>query len=331
MVHPRPMYAVAEGAAIVAAGLTEKVTTVSRDYFIKLVDGREQVIKRGDILPLTEPHTFKTAADGQRLIHFKFFSSDQVREEMDGVYEDDSIGDIWLGLNQSYPRGTEVLVNLELDEKHSGLKMTATLKNDPSERVSCTFSRGRSDEKIYKELEETIAELNNQNLTHIGVEETLKLALPVVESTNKIIDPNTGEERSYLRDDASANLKKFQVSMSKERLEAEFLVNECDRVVKLCGSIIPQLQQQRLQKLSQELQDTIDTNNLSKMESKSEDARRELENLPDEVKLISALYQNSPRRSHIAANQPVPTRTATATAIFDFSDTGPVSDRKSVL
>ncbi|MHC5598221.1 MAG: Hsp70 family protein [Nostoc sp.] len=288
VVHPRPMYAVAEGAAIVAAGLTEKVTTVSRDYFIKLVDGNYQVIQRGDILPVTTSHTFKIAADGQRLIHFQFFSPDQVRQDLDGIYEDDSIGDIWLGLNQSYPRGTEVLVNLELDEKNNGLGMTATLKNDPSERVSCTFSRGRSDEKIYKELEETIAELNNQNLTPLGVEEALKLALPVVESTNKIIDPNTGEERGYLRDDASANLKKFQVSMSKERLEAECLANQCDRVVQLCGSIIPQPQQERLQKLSQELEDAINTNNLSKMESKSEDARRELDNLPDEVDIIQA-------------------------------------------
>lgn len=199
VVHPRPMYAVAEGAAIVAAGQTDKVTTVSRDYFIKLVDGKEKVIKRGEILPLTEPHTFKTVADGQQLIHFQLFSPDQVRQDLDGIYEDESIGDIWLGLKQSYPRGTEVLVNLELDEKHSGLKMTATLKNAPSERVSRTFSRGGSDEKIYKELEETIAELNNQNLTPLGVEEALKLALPVVESANKIIDPDTGEQRGYLR------------------------------------------------------------------------------------------------------------------------------------
>ncbi|MBG1257798.1 Hsp70 family protein [Nostoc commune] len=289
VVHPRPMYAVAEGAAIVAAGLTDKVTTVSRDYFIKLVDDREQLIKRGEILPVKTSHTFKTAADGQRLIHVQIFNADQVRQDLDGVYEDESIGNIWLGLKQSYPRGTEVLVKLQLDEKNNDLEMTAILKNDPSETgVSCTFSRGRSDEKIYKELEETIAELNNQNLTHFGVEEALKLALPVVESTNKIIDPDTGEERSYLRDDASANLKIFQVSMSKERLEAESLVNECDRVVKLCGSIIPEPQQERLQKLSQELQDAINTNNLSKMESKSEDARREIDNLPNEVKLIQA-------------------------------------------
>jgi len=224
----------------------------------------------------------KTAADGQRLIHFQFFSPDQVKQDLDGVDGNESIGDIWLGLNQSYPRGTEVLVNLELDEKNSGLEMTATLKNDPSERVSCTFSRGRSDEKIYKELEEAIAELNDQNLTHLGVEEALKLALPVVQLSNQIIDPKTGEERSDLRDRAGANLKKFQVSMSKERLEAEYLINECDRIVKLCDSIIPQPQQERLQKLSQQLQDAIDSNNLSRMESHSEDARRELDNLPDQ-------------------------------------------------
>jgi molecular chaperone DnaK len=39
VVHPRPMYAVAEGAAIVAAKKVNKVGTVSRDYCIRLADG----------------------------------------------------------------------------------------------------------------------------------------------------------------------------------------------------------------------------------------------------------------------------------------------------
>ena len=126
VLHPRPMYAVAEGAAIVAAGLTQKVTTVSRDYFIKLVsDPRYKVISRGDILPVTTSHTFKTVADGQRLIHFKFFSPDQVKEALDGVKADESIGEMWLGLEQHYSQGTEVQVYLELDEKNNRLKTTA--------------------------------------------------------------------------------------------------------------------------------------------------------------------------------------------------------------
>jgi molecular chaperone DnaK len=293
LLHPRPMYAVAEGAAIVAAGQTDKVTTVSRDYYINLLDGQYKVIDRGDILPVIKPHTFKTAVDGQRLIHFKFFSPDE-----DEYYE--SIGDMWLGLNHYHPHGTEILVNLELDEKNGVLGMTATLKNDPSERVSCTFSRGRSDEKIYQELEEAIAELNNQELTDFGVEEALKLALPVVQLSNQIIDSRTGEERIDLRDRAGMNLQKFRVSMSKERLEAEYLVNECDRLVKVCGFIIPQPQQERLQKLSQNLQNAINNNDSSGMESQSEDAERELNNLPDEVKLIQASFA-AIRQAHAVA------------------------------
>lgn len=286
VLHPRPMYAVAEGAAIVASGQTDKVTTVSRDYYIKLVDDNYKVINRNDILPIKTSHTFKTVADGQRLIHFKFVSPDQVRQELDEVYKHESIGDMWLGLNHTYPKGTEILVNLELDEKNSYLKMTATLKNDPSERVSCTFSHGRPDERIYQELEGAIAELNEQDLTQFGVEEALKLAVPVVQSANQIIDPKTEEERIDLRDRARVNLQKLQISMSKECLEAEYLAEECDRIVQICPFLIPEPQQARLQKLNQDLQAAINAHDLSGMESHSEDARRELNNLPDDVQLI---------------------------------------------
>lgn len=303
VVHPRPMYAVAEGAAIVAAGQTDKVTTVSRDYFIKLVDGKDKVINRGDILPVFTSHTFKTAAEGQRLIHFQFFSPDDVREE------DDSIGDIWLGLDQKYPAGTEILVNLELDEKSGVLQMRATLKNDPATSVSCNFSRGRADEKIYKELEAAIAELNNQDLTEIGVEEALKLAVPVVQLANQIIDTRTGEEHSDLRDRAGANLQKFQISMSPARLEAESLVHECDRVLKFCAFMIPQPQQERLQKLIQELENAIGTNNIAKMEFQSEETRRELGNLPDEVQLVQACF--------LAIRQAKPVAPTQANAMLD--------------
>ncbi len=197
VVHPRPMYSVAEGAAIVAAGLTDKVTTVSRDYFIKLESYPQfKVISRGDILPITTVHTFKTVADGQRLIHFEFFSPDQVKEALDRVKADERIGDMWLGLDQYYPQGTEVMVYLELDEKNSDLKITATLKNDLSVKVSCIFSRGRSDERINKELEQTIEDLNALDLTDFGVKEALKLAVPVVQATNQIIDVRTMEENN---------------------------------------------------------------------------------------------------------------------------------------
>ncbi|OKH54076.1 molecular chaperone Hsp70 [Calothrix sp. HK-06] len=288
VVHPRPMYAVAEGAAIVAAGLTDKVTTVSRDYYIELVDDNHKVINRGDILPVTTSHTFRTVVDGQRLIHFRFFSPDFVKQKTDGVKKDEIIGEMWLGLEQKYPAGTEIQVYLELDEKNSDLGITAHLKNDPSVKVSCTFSRGRSDEKIYRELEEAIARLNDQNLTALGVENALTLAIPVVQLANQIIEPITGEERVDLRERAVKNLEKFQVSMSNVRLEADSLIQDSEQIVELCGFLIPQQQQERLEKHCTELKDAVTSNNLYKMESKTQDLRREFENLPDEVKLIDA-------------------------------------------
>ncbi|MBW4598154.1 MAG: Hsp70 family protein [Calothrix sp. FI2-JRJ7] len=288
VVHPRPMYAVAEGAAIVAAGLTDKVTTVSRDYYIELVDDNHKVINRGDILPVTTSHTFRTVVDGQRLIHFRFFSPDFVKHKTDGVEKDEIIGEMWLGLEQKYPAGTEIQVYLELDEKNSDLGITAHLKNDPSVKVSCTFSRGRSDEKIYRELEEAIARLNDQNLTALGVENALILAIPVVQLANQIIEPITGEERVDLRERAVKNLEKFQVSMSNERLEADSLIQDSEQIVDLCGFLIPQQQQERLEKHCTELRDAITSNNLYKMESKTQELRREFENLPNEVKLVDA-------------------------------------------
>ncbi|MFM2061265.1 MAG: hypothetical protein RLZZ507_935 [Cyanobacteriota bacterium] len=289
ILHPRPMYAVAEGAAIVAAGQTDKVTTVSRDYFIQLADGKYKVISQGDILPVTTPvYTFKTVAEGQRLIHFQFFSPDKVKEKLDGVKDDERIGEMWLGLDEKYPAGTEIQVNLELDEQNNDLRMTAALKNDPAVRVSCIFSRGRADEKIYQELEAAIEEINHQHLTAFGVEEALKLAVPVVQSANQIINPITGEERSDFWDIAGENLKTFQMNMSADRLEAESLVTECDRLLKLCDFMLLKPQQEKLQQLTEKLQSAMDNNNLSGMQYHSEEARKELNNLPDEVQVIQA-------------------------------------------
>ncbi|BAZ86597.1 hypothetical protein [Dolichospermum compactum] len=46
------------------------------------------------ILPITVSHTFKTVVEGQGLIHFQFFSPDDVKEDLYGVKNNERIGDI---------------------------------------------------------------------------------------------------------------------------------------------------------------------------------------------------------------------------------------------
>lgn len=195
------------------------------------------------------------------------------------------------------------MVNLELDEKNSGLKSRATLKNDPSVSVSCTFSRGWSDEKNYKELQQTIDDLNAQDLTDVGVKEALKQAVAVVQAANQIIDVRTGEERIDMRDRAQENLKKFKVSMSKERLEAEYLKSECERLFELCGSLIPQPQQEQLQELIRQLEEAIKTNAELAMQSYSKKAQQAISNLPDEVHMLRACFVAISRANAVAPTQ----------------------------
>jgi len=287
VVHPRPMYAVAEGAAIVAAGLADKVSTVSRDYFIELAnEPRYQLIKQGDILPVNTAHTFRTEADGQRLIHFKFSSPDRVSEDLDRLNRDERIGEMWLALDKPYPRGTEVAVTVELDEKNSSLQITAALKNNPAVRVSCSFSRGGVDEEIAREVERTIAELNQAaNLTETGVQAAYEIAGAAISASNQI----RGQENKPQADRvavAQAKLQELKTFASEDRDVAQLFVREFEFLMEHCSFMLPDAQKQRIESLTKQLKEAIAIHNLSAMQKLAEDAERELKNMPEEIQKL---------------------------------------------
>ncbi len=287
VVHPRPMYAVAEGAAIVAAGLPDKVSTVSRDYFIELAnEPRYKLIKQGDILPVNTAHTFRTEAEGQRLIHFKFSSPDRVSEDLDRLNRDERIGEMWLALDKPYPRGTEVAVTVELDEKNSSLQITAALKNNPAVRVSCSFSRGGVDEEIAREVERTIAELNQAaNLTETGVQTAYEIAGAAISASNQI----RGQENKPQADRvavAQAKLQELKTFASEDRDVAQFFVREFEFLMEHCSFMLPDAQKQRIESLTKQLKEAIAIHNLSAMQKLAEDAERELKNLPEEIQKL---------------------------------------------
>lgn len=305
VVHPRPMYAVAEGAAITAAGLIEKVGTVSRDYCIELVeDSRHKLIKQGDILPVQTTHTFRTEADGQSLIHFKFYSPDDVSKR-----GDERIGDMWLALDKAYPKGTEVLVTAELDEKNGSLQTTAILKNDPSVKVSCSLSTGGEDESISRDVEETIKQLNQEgNLTETGVQEVYRIAGETVKAANQVKsqDGNIQQDRVKAAKEKSQELKRFA---DDDYDTAEFFVRYFEFVTDDCGFLLPSNQKERLQTLCKDLKNAIALHRKGEMQKLCEDAKRELENLPDRVRLIlicrdgiARAYQIAPTQARVMAS-----------------------------
>ncbi|WP_310483326.1 Hsp70 family protein [Chamaesiphon sp. VAR_48_metabat_403] len=280
VVHPRPMYAIAEGAAIVAAGLTEKVCTVSRDYYIRLTSGLEKVIARGDTLPFSGMYTFRTISDEQRLVNIAFFNRD------DSSQQDELVGDLWLSLPKSYPTGTEVTVALELDEQTSSLQVSAFLRQDPSVRGSCTFSRGRSDEQLYRQIAEIIEESNQQNLDRAEIQELNRQIAPIVETANQTIDPRTGQERLDLFKKAQAAIAKLRRDSATDRRSAENWANYCDYLVSVYSFLMPPAQIDRLKALSLKLRDALHRNDSSQMEATCEAAAQENQSLPEWLQRI---------------------------------------------
>lgn len=287
VVHPDPMYAVAQGAAIVAAGLPDKVSTVSRDYFIELAnEPRYKLIKQGDILPVNTAHTFRTEAEGQRLIHFKFSSPDRVSEDLDRLNRDERIGEMWLALDKPYPRGTEVAVTVELDEKNSSLQITAALKNNPAVRVSCSFSRGGVDEEIAREVERTIAELNQAaNLTETGVQTAYEIAGAAISASNQIRGQNNKPQADRVAV-AQAKLQELKTFASEDRDVAQLFVREFEFLMEHCSFMLPDAQKQRIESLTKQLKEAIAIHNLSAMQKLAEDAERELKNMPEEIQKL---------------------------------------------
>jgi molecular chaperone DnaK len=313
LVHPRPMYAVAEGAAIVAAGLTEQVSTVSRNYCIELADeSRFILVKQGEILPLMKTHTLRTVADGQRLIHFKFFSPDDVRTQHDRQQHDELIGDMWLVLNAAYPRGTEILLTVELDEQHSAIQIAAILKNDPSVRESCSFSRGGVDEKISLEVESLIEEINEEwNLTNHGVAEVNRLAGDIIKSVNQIKDGNLAQRQDRL-EAAQSKLQELKLFASKDLTWVELLLNELRFVLDYCQHDLHEQQIERIEEIIGRLERILATQNLSGVDSCLAEGRQERDNLPDLVKAV--LYC---RNGISQADTIAPTHTRSMRVKFD--------------
>jgi molecular chaperone DnaK len=291
VLHPRPMYAVAEGAAIVAAGLAEKVGTVSRDYYIKLADGDHKIISRSDVLPVCTSQIFRTVADGQSLIRLELFNRDDERQIME------PIGKMWLPIATTHPKGTEILVTLELDEQMSDLKIMAVLKNDPTVKVSSLFSRGGIDEKINDAIDTLIQEVNTRNLANSIVDDIRQQVSRLMTITNCMMDPETGTVREDLKEQAQEKLQHLENAVSEDYLWANHWMYECRYMADTYHFVIHPAQQERLRHISTNLLNAVNAKNVSGLQKLNAEAQQEYELLPEIAQQIQACRRAIDRAS----------------------------------
>ena len=227
--------------------------------------------------------------DGQRLIHFKFFSPDDVRTQRETPGQkqqyDELIGEMWLVLNSAYPKDTEVLLTIELDEQHSSIQITAILKNDPSVRESCSFSRGGIDEKISHQVAAQLQELKQLDLTTYGVAEANRLVGDIMKSVNQIKDGNVAQRQDRL-EEAQSKLRELEVFASKDLTTASFLLSDFQLVIGNCSQHLHDQQVSIIEEIIDRLQQILTTQNIAAIESCLTEGTRERDNLPDLIKMV---------------------------------------------
>ena len=232
LVHPRPMLAIAEGAAVLAhrlsetyecpacgqtvaqtdptcgacqfdlatnlakTGVVDIVHTVSHDYYLALEDGNGyRLVEQNTPLPLKTQAAFKLIHAEQRLAHFKFYNM------VNDVQE--SIGDLWLSFDLTETDVAEdqvqdVLLDFEIDENNL-ITVAAALKELPDVNVSRTLSRGNVDEKLFLDLEESIARVNRDKHDYYVVYDFRQRVIGIAKEINQVVNPETGEANDAIR------------------------------------------------------------------------------------------------------------------------------------
>ena len=230
LVHERPMLAIAEGAAILShrladayecpvcgkevsqseescpkcgfdlikhtieQGVLDIVHTSAHDYYLYLENGRRHLfVEKNMPLPYETTETFALVHPEQRLVHMKFFNV--VNEQ------DESIGDLWLGIEKSELDGENgkvkqegplhVEITLRIDENNL-IEVDAAIKELREVRVSKTLSRGKADEKLLIDLEETISEANEKGYSGYVMIDIIHRSLSAIKEIHSVVDQETG-------------------------------------------------------------------------------------------------------------------------------------------
>jgi molecular chaperone DnaK len=312
LVHPRPMLAIAEGAAALAhrlsesyecpgcgqlvaqtddtcgacqfdltahleqSGVVDIVHTVSHDYYLALEDGSDYcLVEQNTPLPFETQAAFKLVHADQRLAHFKFYN--RVNEIQE------SIGDLWLSFSTDDvgdKRGQvhEVLLDFEIDENNL-ITVSAAIKDKPDVKVSRTLSRGNVDEKLFLDLEASIARVNRGQHNYYAVLDFLERAVSMAQAINQVIDPETGE----------INETAHQKAMQQRSIAEQLFEQEATPYANLyyaedfladTGPILPPREQRALQQKIDRLKTVNETGSVDEILRARDDLSQELDNHP---------------------------------------------------
>lgn len=204
MIHPRPMLAVAEGAALMAAKMTSQenlnenksfsmMHTTAHNYYLQLADGkRHLLVARNTPLPAAIEEKLSFSHNEQSLARLRVFN------EVEGVL--DTVGELWFhkedaetNLNKKN-EPAELMLRFSVNEDNIITMKAWSLKNEQM-CVEAQIARGGLAAKLYNDLERTLSSIIATCSRASIEDDVLCLSRTVVSTILSASDPITGETR----------------------------------------------------------------------------------------------------------------------------------------
>lgn len=203
-IHPRPMFAIAEGAAFMAAKMTSQDSNVAEDnafsmmhsaahdYYLQLAEGkRHLLVARNTPLPVTVEEELTFSHEQQALARLR------VLNDVEGIL--DTVGELWL--HKDYKTGDveaekAIKFNLQFSvDEDNIITMKAWSAQNEIQDAEAQIARGGLAAKLYNELEQCLSSIVANSLT-INIEyDSQRLSRFIVSTILSAADPITGETR----------------------------------------------------------------------------------------------------------------------------------------
>ena len=290
MIHPRPMFAVAEGAAIMATKMTSQENTAfsmmhstAHDYYLQLADGkRHLLVARNTPLPIVVEEKLSFAHNEQSLARLRVFN------EIEGVL--DTVGELWFhkedaefdfSTNRKSP---ELMLRFSVDEDNI-ITMKAWSLQKEQQCVEAQIARGGLAAKLYNDLEHAlssiIANCNNASIE----DDALRLSRSVVSTILSASDPMTGETRAEQKLKAQCQINTLKSCQQKNI--APLSIYEFALIAqKESANIISDEENSRLKNIIEEYKQALE--NLDDV-TKFENVKEELSKFYDDTPIASDL------------------------------------------
>ncbi len=227
-IHARPLFAIAEGAAIMAHRLASNVDSESaslnlmhsvvHDYYLQLANAsRHRLVARNSPLPSHVEEQLIFSQPGQDLARLRVFN------DVDGIL--DAVGELWfyrdqggvfeeIGREKSTQK-TAIILKFEIDEDNI-IRLNASRAEDSAYHGSAAIARGGLPSKLFADLERVLSEAGT-NMSNNTFRYALRLSKLIAEQIPQVADSVTGvinhtlKKRIYAQIQTLAKLCKGEI------------------------------------------------------------------------------------------------------------------------